>query len=98
MTTNKRYYNPLPGDNGDKSVPHKYSFARMCEIIKWNETHCDYWNGVDYQIDVHRKSIECYVMDKVPIKWYVNLKRWDEIELGMLLIYKRDLLIRTILE
>jgi hypothetical protein len=97
MAKMKRYYNPLPID-GDTSVQHKYSFDRMREIIKWNEIHCDYWCGIDYQIDVHRKSIECYVIDKGTLQWYEDLKCWDQIELEMLLLYKRDLVIRNILE
>jgi len=97
MTNHKRYYNPLPID-GDKSVQHKYSFDRMRENIEWNEIHCEYWNGIDYQIDVHRKSIECYVMDKPPGQWYEDLENWDQIELEMLLIYRRDMLIRQLLK
>ncbi len=97
MSQMKRYYNLLPSDAAN-IVINQYNYERMREIIEWNEIHCEYWNGVDYQIGLHRKSIECYVMNKPPVQWYEDLKNWDQIELEMLLIYRRDMLIRQLLK
>lgn len=93
----KRYYNPYPIDAAN-IVINKYNYDRMRDNIERNEIHYEYWNGLDYQIGVHQKSIECYVMDKPPVQWYEDLKYWGQIELEMLMIYRRDLLIRNILE
>ena len=97
MAKMKRFYNLQPSD-ALNIVINEYKFVQMCNIIEWNEIHCEYWNGIDYQIDVHQKSIECYVIDKGPLQWYEDLKCWDHIELQMLLIYRRELLIRNIFE
>ncbi|MCF6140514.1 hypothetical protein L1S34_04375 [Flavobacterium sp. K77] len=73
MKNNKQYYNPLPID-GDKNIQYDYNFDRMHKIIQWNENHCEYWNGVDYQIEVHQKSIENYDGGMGTLDWYDDLK------------------------
>lgn len=96
----KKYFNDIPGDF-QPLITRAYCFHRMQSIIRWNEINCDYWTGIEDQIKIYQRNIKfCEKNGGLLWEWsyFEEVPQFEVVELQMLLIYRRELAIRNILE
>lgn len=96
----KKYFNQIP-DDFHPLITQPYCFHRMQSIINWNEIHCDYWTGIEDQIELYQRNIAHYEKNGGLLwewSYFEEMPQFEVVELQMLMIYRRDLAIRNILE